>query len=111
MGDDTTVRPNGFTKTTAAPALSAQQKTLLIRKGNEFFNNGKFEEAKRIFLTVRYSDGLIRIGDYYAKKNNAVEAIRMYRVAPDPRRVSEMAEKIAGVIRIWLNESKEIRRE
>ncbi len=107
MGDNSTIPKNGFAKTTQAPALTAQQKTLLIRKGNEFFNNGKYEEAKRIFLTVKYSDGLIRIGDYYAKKNNALEAIRMYWVAPEPKRVSEMAEKIAGVIRIWMNESKE----
>ena len=58
---------NGFIKvaTENKIELSSQQRIALIRKGNELFNQGEFEKAKRIFLTTSYSDGLTRIGQYY----------------------------------------------
>jgi len=86
------------------PELTAPQKVALIRKGNELFNGGKIEEAKRIFLTVGYTDGLIRLGDHYYKTNQPLEAFRMYWLAPDSRKKEMMAEKMASIIRKWLRE-------
>ena len=94
-----------FVRTTRA-ALSPQDRTQLVRRGNEFFNNGNIDAAKRIFLTVHYTDGLIRLGDYYHKKNDFLEAFRMYWLAPDQRRVEQLAEKMAGVVRKWLSEDE-----
>ena len=99
----------GFIKTSAvgSTTLSAQQRTVLIRKGNELFNKGHLEQAKRIFLTARYTDGIVRIGDYYMKKNQPLEAFRMYWLAPDRSKSEHLIERMAGVIRGWLKESND----
>ena len=96
----------GFIKTSreSGPAISAQQRTVLIRKGNELFNQGRIDQAKRIFLTAHYTDGLIRIGHYYEKQNKPLEAFRMYWLAPERRKADYMIERMAGVIREWLRE-------
>ena len=63
----------GFLKIAAertAP-LTREKRAALIRKGNELFNKGEFALAQRIFVTTKYSDGLIRIGDKYLKGGQA----------------------------------------
>ncbi|MFW5783670.1 MAG: hypothetical protein ACOCY8_04045 [Spirochaetota bacterium] len=114
MGDRTDVFKDelaspGFVKTsrTAGPRLSAGQRTALVRKGNELFNAGQIEQAKRIFLTAHYTDGLVRIGDYYMKKNRPLDAFRMYWIAPDSHKSEHLIERMAGVIRGWLRESED----
>jgi hypothetical protein len=96
----------GFLKvdTGERPSLSPEQKTALIRKGNELFNRGEYEKAKRVFLTTGYTDGIIRIGDYYYKNKRPLEALRMYRVAPAPSKVEILIERMARVINKWLQE-------
>lgn len=89
------------------PELAPEKRTALIRKGNELYNQGKLADAQRIFLTVRYSDGLIRLGDRYHKQNKPLEAFRMYWQAGDTARSGAMIEKMAGVVRHWLHESTE----
>ena len=85
--------------------LSGAQKTALIRRGNEFFNNGDFDTAKRIFMTTGYSDGLIRMGMHYEKNDEPLEALRMYCMAPAPDRKAALIEKCAAVIRDWIQDS------
>jgi len=99
----------GFLRTSRdhLPPVSREQRTALIRKGNELFNRGKVDEAKRIFLTVGYSDGLIRLGDYYTEKNDSLEAFRMYWLAPDRKRAGQLIEKMAGIVRHWLGEERD----
>ena len=99
--------PNGFIKTTDSrmKGLSAEQRTHLIRKGNEFFNNGNIEQAKRIFLTTGYSDGLIRVGDYCLEQNDPFEALRLYKIAPAPKKAEAVIEKMATTIRHWMGET------
>jgi hypothetical protein len=89
------------------PELSSRQRTALIRKGNELYNKGKLAEAQRIFLTARYSDGLIRIGEHYRSKNKPLHAFRMFWQAGDSSRTEPMIEQMAGVVRHWLHESTE----
>ena len=84
--------------------LSSSQRSALIRKGNECFNTGDFETARKIFITTAYSDGIIRLGDYYKKKGDPVEAIKMYQLAPARERLDVMLEETAGVLRRWLKE-------
>ncbi len=100
----------GFQKTSRGPAgrLSPQQRTVLIRKGNEFFNHGRTEEAKRIFLTTGYTDGLVRMGDYYLKRNEPLEAFRMYWLAPERHKSEHLIERMAAVVRSWLRESEDV---
>ncbi|MEW5814208.1 MAG: hypothetical protein AB1798_02275 [Spirochaetota bacterium] len=97
---------DGFLKTgrDSAVKLSDTQRIALIRKGNELFNKGDFETAKKIFLTTGYTDGITRIGDYYYKQKNILEAFRMYIMAPAPRKKEIMVEKMAAVLKIWLKD-------
>ncbi len=85
-------------------SLSGEQKTALIRKGNELFNAGDFEKAKRIFLTTGYTDGIIRMGDYYFGKRDPLEALRMYWLAPAPDKKDMIVERIARVLQNLLKE-------
>jgi hypothetical protein len=96
----------GFIKLTseANRSLSGEQRTALIRKGNALFNQGKIDLAKRIFLTAGYTDGLIRLGDYYYKRRQPLEAFRMYRLAPYKSSSEKMLEKMAMILRSWLKE-------
>ena len=98
----------GFIKITrsANSALTREQRTALIRKGNQMFNEGKYEVAKRIFITTGYSDGLTRLGDYHYKRKEVMEAYRMYRLAPNTPVVEEMTEKMAMIVRSWLKDNK-----
>lgn len=84
--------------------LSGGQKTALIRKGNELFNAGKIDQAKRIFLTTGYTDGLVRVGDYYYKRQDLFEAIRMYWLAPAPDKKEMIVELMASTVHRWLKE-------
>ena len=93
----------GFQKVSKA-AVSSQQRAVLIRRGNQLFNEGRIEEAKRIFLTVSYGDGLIRLGEWYEKKKRPLEAFRMYWLASEQRKTEIMIEKMASVVRMWLKE-------
>jgi hypothetical protein len=98
----------GFLKLTRdqTPPLTGAQRTVLIRKGNELFNKGDFEKAKKIFLTTGYTDGIIRMGDYYIKKQNVLEAFRMYKLAPAPDKVENLIMQMAGVLQHWLKEGE-----
>ncbi len=82
--------------------LSPERKVILMRKGNQLFNEGDIETAGRIFITIGYTDGLIRVGDYYYNHNNALEALRMYKAAPAQDKVDMIAEKMAHIVRQWL---------
>lgn len=87
--------------------IDRSKRAALIRKGNEFFNQGSLSAAKRIFLTVRYSDGLIRLGNHYMDNGDPLEAFRMFWVAGDRRRIDEITEQMAGVVRTWMAEDDE----
>ena len=54
---------DGFIKVTDQPVrgLTAEQKVILNRKANIMFNKGNIEDARRIYITTGYSDGLTRI--------------------------------------------------
>ncbi|GAB6091141.1 hypothetical protein [Spirochaeta dissipatitropha] len=100
------LRSSGFIKTGGdSPAhIDAATRAALIRKGNELFNNGRVEQAKRVFITVSYGDGLTRIGHHYAENGRPLDAFRMYWIAGDKRNYGPELEKMAMVIRQWLTE-------
>lgn len=97
----------GFIKVTDLPVgnLSLQQKTILNRKANELFNEGKVEMAERIFITTGYSDGLTRCGDKYAEKYEYIKALRLYLLAHNKRKSEPLIEKVAGMVSTLLEES------
>lgn len=95
----------GFLKVSAdSGTVTREQRAALIRKGNEFFNRKEYALAKRIFMTVGYSDGLIRMGDHFMKQNEPLEALRMYWLAGDRFHIDRITERMAAVIRRWIRE-------
>ncbi len=99
----------GLIKTADMPVseVGADQKVKLNRRGNELFNRGDVESARRIFQTTGYSDGLIRVGERYLSQSRPVDALKMYWLAHDTRRSGELIEKMALVIQNLLREEEE----
>jgi len=96
----------GLIKTTDTPRedLETNRKVQLNRRGNELFNSGDIEQARRLFQTTGYSDGLIRIGEWYQAQNMPVDALKMYRLAHDDERSGVLIEKMALVVQNLLHE-------
>jgi hypothetical protein len=97
---------NAFIKVTAPATVEGSQKAALNRKGNQKFNDGDIEGARRIFMTTGYSDGLSRVGDYYKQKNRFIEALRMYWTAPDKKKSEPLIEKLAFVLQDLIHEQE-----
>ncbi|MEI6873844.1 MAG: hypothetical protein WCL50_01805 [Spirochaetota bacterium] len=100
----------GLIKSADSPSVSlaGDERVRLNRKGNELFNRGEIETARRIFQTTGYSDGLIRVGDRYLDASRAVDALKMYWLARDSSRSGPLIEKAALVIRKLLREQEGI---
>jgi hypothetical protein len=97
---------NSFIKVSVPSPVEGSQKALLNRKGNQKFNEGDIEGAKRIFMTTGYSDGLSRVGDFYKSKNRPLEALRMYWMAPD-RKKDPLIEQVAYILQSMIHEDEE----
>jgi hypothetical protein len=95
-----TMPEQGFLKVVSRTndSLTSEQKALLSRRGNFFFRNGDIEQARKIFVTIGYSDGLIRVGDWYMERGNPYEAYRMYKLAPAPEKAELIIKRMAEVI-------------
>jgi hypothetical protein len=89
------------------PGVEPDRKVKLNRRGNELFNEGDIEAARRIFQTTGYSDGLIRVGDRYLGDNKPIDALKMYRLARDDKRTEALIATAAFVIQNMLRENKE----
>lgn len=101
---DSKQESDGFIKVTDQPvdSLSAQQRVVLNRKANALFNEGKIEMAERIFITTGYSDGLTRVGDVYAQKNDYLKALKLYLLAHNKRKSEPLIEKLSSVVSAML---------
>ena len=78
----------------------------LIRKGNELLLSGNIETAEKIFITVDYKDGLVRLGDYYLKSNNIYKSAKMYFMSENKSKIDIFCKKCALVIEKFLKEDK-----
>ena len=81
-------------------------RALLVRKGNQFFNEGKYAKAEKIFVTVDYKDGMTRLGDYFLKQKDLYNACRMYFMADDQKKIDAFCEKAVNVLQRWLSEDE-----
>jgi hypothetical protein len=97
----------GFLKLTQEKIeISEAKRMALIRKGNEFFNRGAIDLAKKVFLTAQYADGLVRLGDRYLSEKKPLEAFRMYWIARNKNKKDRLVEKMSSIIRQWLQEER-----
>ncbi len=87
--------------------LTPKERIILIRKGNELYNKGEIEKAAKIYTTTAYKDGLIRIGDYYYfDEKNPLKAFHFYLEAKYEKRIRELTERMAEIIKKWLKEDR-----
>ncbi|WP_461246582.1 hypothetical protein [Treponema sp. R6D11] len=96
-----------FLKVTSTTPVESTQKAILNRKGNQMFNEGNVDGAKKVFLTTKYTDGLTRVGDYYKSQNKFLEALQMYWIAPDRTKSEPMIEQVAELLHGLILEDKE----
>ncbi|MCL2243726.1 MAG: hypothetical protein FWC03_04570 [Treponema sp.] len=99
---------NSFIRVTVPKPIEGSTKAALNRKGNQLYNDGDIEGARRIFVTTRYSDGISRIGDYYKSKNKTLDALRMYWTAPDRTKSEPLIEQLARVVQSLIHEEQEV---
>ncbi len=88
------------------PGVASDRKAQLNRRGNELFNKGEIETARRIFQTTGYSDGLIRVGDRYLADKKPVEALKMYWLAKDEKRKESLISMAALAIQNLIKEEE-----
>ena len=75
--------------------MDTKQRIHLIRKGNEFFNEGRLDEAIKIFEATDYRDGLTRVADYYFyDKKQPLVALKYYRLVNRKDKVNEIFERM-----------------
>jgi len=86
-------------------ALTEAQKSELIRRGNTLFNEGRFFEAGRVFTTVGYKTGLIRLGDlFYFEKEMPLVAYGFYRNANHRPMLDKIGEGFVFALKCLLYE-------
>lgn len=86
-------------------ALTDSQKSQLIRRGNELFNQGRFFEAGRVYTTVGYKTGLIRLGDlFYFEKEMPLVAYGFYRNANHKPMLDKIGDGFVFALKCLLDE-------
>ncbi|AAC65065.1 hypothetical protein [Treponema pallidum] len=79
--------------------LSDRDRALLNRRGNAYLNEGKLQEAARVFITTGYHDGLTRIGDVYMRKADVLTALRFYYFARNEQKMRPIVSALSVLIR------------
>ncbi len=75
--------------------MDQKERVMLIRAGNELFNEGQYEKAARIFEKTGYRDGLTRVADYYFfDRRLPLNALPYYRLAGREDKVQEIRERM-----------------
>ncbi|MCG8572174.1 MAG: hypothetical protein MJB14_18740 [Spirochaetes bacterium] len=86
--------------------VDSKTRAQLIRKGNEFFTQGNITAAEKIFVTVDYKDGILRLADYYFENHDLYKACDMYFRTENNAKISAFCEQMAKAIQKMLNEDK-----
>ncbi|MGL4370705.1 MAG: hypothetical protein ACRCUT_13690 [Spirochaetota bacterium] len=83
--------------------MDEKQRVALIRKGNELYNEGKLEDAIKIFSATGYKDGLTRVGDYYFfDKKMPIIAYKYYKLAGRKDRIDDIFTRMIFALQNWV---------
>lgn len=96
----------GFIKLAKPVHVDTKERVILIRKANEFWQKGEITQAERIFLTVSYMDGFMRLAEYYYDKHEFIKALAYFKLAKNDKKVEELTSQMAGIIQKWLKEKE-----
>jgi len=71
--------------------MNNEEKVILVRKGNEFFNKGNIQEAIKFFVKAGYQDGIMRVADYYYYDHKQpLVALKFYKMINRKDRIDEI---------------------
>ncbi|MBI4976457.1 MAG: hypothetical protein HZC28_03185 [Spirochaetes bacterium] len=91
--------------------LDETTKAALVRKGNDFYNQGKMIDAHRCYLTAGYKSGIEKIGDhYFYEERQPLIALRYYFIVKSERtnkKVDEIFERMIFAFRKMLRSDDE----
>ncbi len=88
--------------------MTNQDRMFLIRKGNELFNDGKIETAKKYFIKANYQDGMLRVANYYFyEKKLPLNALPLYMKCGAKEKVSEIYQRMAFALGTMLSKDTE----
>lgn len=94
-----------FIKKVKKPSsLDPQQKALLNRKANQYFNEGNYEKANQIYVTTGYSDGLRRMSEYYKEQKDYTKALQTYCLSGHSGDEEDLVVSTARIISDLLKE-------
>lgn len=75
--------------------MDQKERVEIIRKGNELFNAGRYDEAEKLFVAASYRDGLTRLGDYhFYDRRRPLEALKYYQMVNRQDRIDEILERM-----------------
>jgi len=76
-------------------SVEQKERILLIRKGNELYNSGRYDEAIKLYLKANYHDGIMRVVDYYYYDlKQPLVALKFYRLINRKDRIEEINQRI-----------------
>ena len=85
--------------------MTSQEKTRLIRLGNQAFHERNMEKAAKIFKSINYQDGLIRLGDYfYFTEKKPLIAYGYYQKGNHEKMLQKLHENFVFALRCWLSD-------
>ncbi len=71
--------------------MESKERAAIIRQGNELFNQGKINEAMKLFVQADYGDGIMRVADwYFYDKKQPLIALKFYRMINRKDRIDEI---------------------
>jgi tetratricopeptide (TPR) repeat protein len=86
--------------------MDQNERVLLMRKGNELFNEKKYDEAIKLFLKAEYMDGIMRVADlYYYDLKQPLTALKFYRLINRKDRIDEINARIMYAFNRLLSEA------
>jgi hypothetical protein len=87
--------------------MDSQTRAETIREGNRAFNDGDYPRARELFTRAQYSDGLVRIGDYYMyDRRLPLLAYGYYKKAGAQKKVDDLHRRMIGALGEWIGKDK-----
>lgn len=88
--------------------MDQKERVVLIRKGNELFNEKKYNEAIKLYLKAEYMDGIMRVADYYFYDlKQPLVALKFYKLINRKDRIDEINARILYAFNRMIAESSD----
>lgn len=78
--------------------MDPQKRTVVIRKANQYLNDGDYENAELLFLATKYQDGLIKLADRHYKEQRIGRAYKLYKAANQQEMTEKLLDLMTGAV-------------